>query len=189
MDKSDRADRTVNEYASDLVTQIRAMNDGCYLEDLLDATPTDFCIGVGGYPEKHCDAPNKQWDVLNVRRKVDAGADYVVTQMFFDNAHFFDYVERCRSAGVEVPIVPGLKVLTSRAQLHALPRAFQTEIPHDLVAEVEAATDEHVADIGVEWARRQSAELLAHGVPGIHYYLMQTAKHVQRVIEPELKRA
>ncbi len=188
-DKSGRADRTVNAYACDLVAQIQAMNGGHYLEDLLDAAPTDFCIGVGGYPEKHGDAPNKAWDVLNLKRKVDAGADYVVTQMFFDNAHYFDYVERCRAAGITVPIVPGIKVLTSKAQLHALPRSFQTEIPHDLVQEVEAAKDAHVPDVGVEWARCQSEELIASGVPGIHYYLMQTAKHIARVLEPALKNA
>ena len=185
--KASRPDRSVNQYSTDLVAQIQAMNEGTFLEDLLDAAPTDFCIGVGGYPEKHNDAPNKAWDVQNLRRKQDAGADYVVTQMFFDNAHFFDYVERCRAAGVTIPIVPGIKVLTSKRQLHALPRAFQTEIPEALAQEVEAARDEHVADIGVEWARRQSDELLAAGVPGIHYYLMQTAAHVQRVIEPDLR--
>ena len=187
--KDDRANRSVNEYAGDLVRQIVSMNRGCYLEDLLDADPTDFCVGVGGYPEKHGDAPNKTWDVLNLKRKVDAGADYVVTQMFFDNAHFFDYVGRCRAVGITVPIVPGLKVLTSKAQLHALPKAFQTEIPEALAAEVEAAKPEHVADVGVEWARQQSDELLAAGVPGIHYYLMQTAAHVKRVVEPMLKSA
>lgn len=187
--KADRPERSVNEYASDLVAQVAAMNRGHFLEDLLDATPTDFCVGVGGYPEKHGDAPNKTWDVLNLKRKVDAGADYVVTQMFYDNAHFFDYVERCRAVGITVPIVPGLKVLTSKAQLHSLPKAFQTEIPEALAAEVEAAADAHVADIGVEWARQQSDELLAAGVPGIHYYLMQTAAHVKRVVAPILKSA
>ena len=185
--RAERADRSVNTYSGDLVAQIAAMNRGCFLEDLLDAAPTDFCVGVGGYPEKHVDAPNKAWDVLNLKRKIDAGADYVVTQMFFDNAHFFDYVERCRAAGITVPIVPGLKVLTSKGQLHGLPKAFQTEIPEALAAEVEEAKPEHVADIGVEWARRQADELLAAGVPGIHYYLMQTATHVRRVIDPVLK--
>lgn len=189
LDRVSRADRSVNTYSGELVAQIRSMNEGRFLEALLDAAPTDFCIGIGGYPEKHGDAPNKTWDVLNLKRKIDAGADYVVTQMFFDNAHFFDYVERCRAVGITAPIVPGLKVLTSKKQLHALPKAFQTEIPDALAAEVEEARDEHVADIGVEWARRQSDELLASGVPGIHYYLMQTATHVKRVIEPALKAA
>jgi methylenetetrahydrofolate reductase (NADPH) len=188
-DKAERTDRSRNEYASDLVAQVASMNRGRFLEDLLDAAPTDFCVGVGGYPEKHGDAPNKTWDVLNLKRKVDAGADYVVTQMFFDNAHFFDYVARCRAVGITVPIVPGIKVLTSKAQLHSLPKAFQTEIPEALAAEVEAAAPERVADVGVEWARQQSDELLAAGVPGIHYYLMQTAAHVKRVVAPILKSA
>ena len=161
----------------------RAMNEGRYLDDLLDAAPSDFCVGVGGYPEKHVDAPNQTWDVLNLKRKVDAGADYVVTQMFFDNRHFLDCVERCRDVGINVPIVPGLKILTSKRQLQSLPRAFHTEIPESLAAEVEEAKDEHVADVGVEWARRQAEELLEAGVPGIHFYIMSTAQHVVRVAE------
>ena len=182
--KPERADRHRNEYARDLVAQIRQMNEGRYLADLLDAAPTDFCVGVGGYPEKHVDAPNRTWDVLNLKRKVDAGADYVVSQMFFDNRHFLDWVERCRDVGVTVPIVPGLKILTSKRQLQSLPRAFYTEIPEALAAEVEEAGDEHVADVGVEWARRQAEELLDAGVPGIHFYIMSTAKHVVKVAEP-----
>ena len=182
--KPPRPDRTRNEYARDLVAQIRAMNEGRYLADLLDAAPMDFCIGVGGYPEKHVDAPNLTWDVLNLKRKVDAGADYVVSQMFFDTAHFLRWSERCHDVGIDVPIVPGLKILTSKRQLQSLPRAFHTEIPEALAAEVEAAKDEHVADVGVEWARKQSEELLDAGVPGIHFYIMSTARHVVKVAEP-----
>lgn len=182
--KPPRPDRKRNEYASDLVAQICEMNQGHYLNDLLDAAPTDFCVGVGGYPEKHVDAPNRTWDVLNLKRKVDAGADYVVSQMFFDNAHFLEWVERCRDVGIDVPIVPGIKILTSRRQLQSLPRAFYTEIPESLAAEVEEARDEHVADIGVEWARRQAEELIEAGVPGIHFYIMSTARHVVKVAEP-----
>jgi len=179
-----RPDRSVNEYASDLVAQIADMNRGHYLADLLGAAPTDFCVGVGGYPEKHVDAPNKTWDVLNLKRKVDAGAEYVVSQMVFDNRHFLDYVERCREVGVTVPIVPGLKILTSKAHLQTLPRAFHVEIPEALAAEVEAAKPEHVADIGVEWARAQAEELMNAGVPGIHFYIMSTAEHVLKVVAP-----
>ena len=182
--KTSRPDRHQNEYASDLVAQIQQMNGGHYLADLLDAAPTDFCVGVGGYPEKHVDAPNRTWDVLNLKRKVDAGADYVVSQMFFDNAHFLGWVERCRDVGITVPIVPGLKILTSKRQLQSLPRAFYTEIPEALAAEVEEAKDEHVADVGVEWARKQAEELIDAGVPGIHFYIMSTAKHVVKVAEP-----
>lgn len=179
-----RPDRSVNEYACDLVAQIADMNRGRYLADLLGAAPTDFCVGVGGYPEKHVDAPNKTWDVLNLKRKVDAGAEYVVTQMVFDNRHYLDYVARCREVGVTVPIVPGLKILTSKAHLQTLPRAFHAEIPEALAAEVEAAKPEHVADIGVEWARAQAEELMNAGVPGIHFYIMSTAEHVLKVVAP-----
>lgn len=179
-----RPDRSVNEYACDLVAQIADMNRGHFLADLLGATPTDFCVGVGGYPEKHADAPNKTWDVLHLKRKVDAGAEYVVTQMFFDNRHYFDYVERCREVGITVPIVPGLKILTSKAQLQSLPRAFQTEIPEALAAEVEAARPEQVPEIGIAWAQAQAEELMGAGVPGIHFYIMSTAQHVLRVVEP-----
>ena len=182
--KAGRPDRTCNEHASDLVAQIGRMNAGHYLADLLDAAPTHFCVGVGGYPEKHVDAPNRTWDVLNLKRKVDAGADYVVSQMFFDNGHFLDWQARCREVGVTVPIVPGLKILTSKRQLQSIPRAFYTEIPEALAAEVEEARDEHVADVGVEWARRQAEELLDAGVPGIHFYIMSTVRHVVRVAEP-----
>ncbi len=182
--KLERPGRHHNEYAADLVAQICGMNEGRYLADLLDAAPSDFCIGVGGYPEKHVDAPNKTWDVLHLKRKVDAGADYVVSQMFFDNGHFLDWTERCRDVGIDVPIVPGIKILTSRRQLQSLPRTFYTEIPEALAAEVEEAKDEHVADVGVEWARRQAQELIEAGVPGIHFYIMSTARHVVQVAEP-----
>lgn len=182
--KPERPGRQANASACELVSQIQAMNEGRYLADLLDAAPTDFCIGVGGYPEKHIDAPNMTWDVLHLKRKVDAGADYIVTQMFFDNRHYINFVERCRDVGIEVPIVPGLKILTSKRHLHSLPRTFHTEIPEALAAEVEEAKPEHVADVGVEWARRQSEELMEQGAPGIHYYIMSTAEHVVRVAEP-----
>ena len=187
--KPERPDRTANAYAADLVSQIRDMNAGRYLEDLLDAAPTDFCIGVGGYPEKHVDAPNRMWDVLNLKRKVDAGADYVVTQMFFDNRHYFEFVEQCRDVGITVPIVPGLKLMTTKRHLRSLPRAFYTEIPEALAAAIEEAPDDGVADVGVEWALAQSEELLSAGVPGIHYYIMSSAKHITRVVEPLRKMA
>ena len=185
--KLERPGRGRNEYARDLVAQIQAMNEGRYLADLLDAAPTDFCVGVGGYPEKHVDAPNRTWDILHLKRKVDAGADFVVTQMFFDNRHYLDFVERCRDVGIDVPIVPGLKILTSKRHLQTLPRTFYTEIPEALAAEVEEAKDEHVADIGVEWARKQAEELIDAGAPGIHLYIMSTASHAVRVAEPLMR--
>ncbi|MEM6327032.1 MAG: methylenetetrahydrofolate reductase [NAD(P)H] [Bacteroidota bacterium] len=183
--KQERPDRSVNEYAVDLVRQIAAMNDGTYLDEgLLDAAPTDFCIGVGGYPEKHEDAPNLTWDVLHLKRKVDAGAHYVVTQMFYDTPRYLDFVERCRDVGITVPIVPGLKILTNKRHLRTLPRIFKVDIPESLAAEVEEARPEHVPDIGIEWARQQAETLMEAGVPGIHFYIMADPQHVLRVVEP-----
>jgi methylenetetrahydrofolate reductase (NADPH) len=182
--KPERPDRSVNTYASDLVAQIVAMNHGRYLEDLADARPTEFCIGVGGYPEKHFEAPNLAWDVANLKKKVDAGADYVVTQMFFDNRHYFRFIEMCRETGISVPIVPGVKILTTLNHLQSLPRTFGAEIPEALADEVLAVdTNEKAAEVGVAWAREQTRELLDAGVPGIHFYIMSTARHVVRVMD------
>lgn len=176
-------DRTRNEYAADLVAQIAGMNRGQYLEDLIDAAPTDFCIGVAGYPEKHFEAPNLGWDVLNLKRKVDAGAHYVTTQMVFDNAHYFAFVDRCRAVGIGVPIVPGIKIITHRRQIQALPSKFHVDIPEALAAEVESVPDERVAAVGIEWATRQCIELFDAGVPYVHFYIMQTARHAREVVK------
>jgi methylenetetrahydrofolate reductase (NADPH) len=177
-------DRSRNDYAIDLVRQIAAMNRGEYLENLMDAVPTDFCVGVGGYPEKHFEAPNLAWDIMHLKRKIEAGAHYVVSQMFFDNQVYFDFVDRCREVGIDVPILPGLKIITRKRHLQSLPRFFHTDLPEDLVAEIDAAKDEHVADIGIEWAIRQSEELLAADVPCLHFYIMSSARTVKRVVEP-----
>ncbi len=175
--------RSANRYACDLVGQITAMNHGRYLEqDLLDAEPTNFCIGVGGYPEKHFEAPNLPLDVRRVKEKVEAGAHYVVTQMFFDNRRYFHYLDLCREQGIEVPIIPGLKILTSAKQLSNLPRTFFVEIPSELSDEVLAAKPEHVADIGVEWALKQTQELLDKGVPSVHFYVMQSAAAIKKLM-------
>ncbi len=175
--------RSVNRYAEDLVRQIAGMNQGHYLEaDLLDAEPTRFCVGVGGYPEKHFESPNLETDVRYAKAKVEAGAEYIVTQMFFDNARFFAYVEKCRAAGITVPIIPGLKILSTRAQLASIPRNFFVDIPAELSDRVLAAEDADVLDVGVEWARRQVDELLAHAVPSIHFYVMQNAKAVNLLL-------
>lgn len=188
-EKPPRADRTRNEDAAALTAQIAAMNAGVYIEKLLDAAPTDFCIGVAGYPEKHFASPNLSWDVLNLKRKVDAGAHYVVTQMFFNTRHYFDFVARCRAVGIDVPILPGLKILTSKKQLTSLPRTFHVEIPEALAAEVEAARDEHVREIGIRWAISQCEELLAGDVPGLHFYILQEARTVTPVVEALRKMA
>ena len=180
-----RDGRSANRYACDLVAQIGAMNHGRYLaEDLLDAEPASFCVGVGGYPEKHFEAPNLTTDIRHLKAKVEAGASYVVTQMFFDNRHYFRFVEECRGAGITVPIVPGLKILATRNHLQSLPRTFGAEIPEALADEVlKVDTNAQAADVGVAWAREQSADLLAGGVPGIHFYIMSTATNVVRVID------
>ena len=181
--------KAINESAIALVTQIDDMNRGIYLEDLIDAEPSDFCIGVAGYPEKHYKAPNLTWDILYLKRKVDAGAHYVTTQMFFDNKHYFNFVERCQQVGIDVPIIPGLKIVTSKRQLQMLPSRFHVEIPEALAAEIEAAKPEHTVDIGVEWAIKQCEALMSAGVPCVHFYIMQRSEVVRRVVEPLRKMA
>ena len=176
--------RSANTYAVELVEQIVAMNNGRYLEeDLLDAEPSDFCVGVAGYAEKHFEAPNLETDVRYARAKVDAGGEYIVTQMFFNNEHYFRYVELCRDQGIEVPIIPGLKILATKKQLTSLPRRFFCEIPSELADEVEAAKPEHVMEVGVEWARRQVEELLDRGVPSIHFYIMLSSKAITKLFD------
>jgi methylenetetrahydrofolate reductase (NADPH) len=176
--------KSKNRFASELVSQIMNMNRGKYLEDsLLDARPTDFCVGVSGYPEKHFEAPNLKTDVKYVKEKVDAGADYVVTQMFYDNAYYFKFVELCKEVGIKAPIIPGLKILTSRAHLTSVPKNFYINIPDVLADEVLAAKPEHVLDIGVEWAAKQVEELLNKNVPSVHFYIMQNSKPIIKLME------
>lgn len=188
-EKPVRPGRSCNVHAVDLVDQIIDMNQGKYLEDLIDAAPADFCVGVAGYPEKHFEAPNLTWDILNLKRKVDAGAHYVVTQMFFDNEAYFDFVERCRDVGITVPIIPGLKILTKRRHLQSLPSYFYVNVPESLAAEVESAKDEHVLDIGIDWAIKQCEELMSANVPCVHFYIMSNADPVTRVVEALRKMA
>lgn len=176
--------RSANRYAVELVQQVAAMNEGRYLEeDLLDADSSDFCIGVAGYPEKHFEAPNLLSDLRFTKEKVDAGGEYIVTQMFFENRHFFEYLDRCREAGIEVPVIPGLKVLTHESQLRSIPRTFHCEVPPALADEVLGAPPERTLDIGVEWAIAQAQDLLDQGVPSLHFYVMQSARAVGRVLE------
>ncbi len=173
--------RTANEYAADLIRQIRDMNEGIYLEDIPGAQPSDFCVGGACYPERHFGAPNLETEVRRAKEKVEAGADYLVTQMFFDNDHYFRFVERCRAAGIAVPIIPGLKVLTTKRHLSSIPSVFHCEIPNDLAVEIEEAKPEHVIEIGAEWAARQTEELLDRGVPSVHFYVMASARPVKEV--------
>ncbi len=176
--------RSVNRYAVDLVKQITDMNEGRYLEDnLLDARPTNFCIGVGGYPEKHFEAPSLKTDIKYVKEKVEAGAEYVVTQMFFNNKVYFEYLDLCRKEGITVPIIPGLKILTTKAHLVNIPKNFFISIPDELVEEVEQSKPEQVMDIGVEWAAKQVEELFNHNVPSVHFYIMQNSKPVKMLMD------
>jgi len=175
--------RTANLYALDLVQQIVAMNNGRYLaDDLLDAEPSDFCVGAGCYPEKHFEAPNLAADLRWAKAKVEAGAEYLVTQMFYDNAHYVSFVEACVEAGIEAPIVPGLKVLTTAGQLTSVPRTFHVDIPSALADEVEA-DPEHAEELGVEWALQQTRELLAGGAPAVHFYVMHNARAINKLMQ------
>ncbi len=174
-----------NAYALDLVQQIKDMNHGKYLDQNIgDGEKTDFCIGIAGYPEKHFESPNMDCDLEWTKAKVEAGADYIVTQMFFDNKYYFDYVEKCRAAGIDVPIVPGLKPITKKYQLSSLPRIFHTDLPSDVVKEVEKAKNaEARRQAGIEWCITQSKELKERGAPCLHYYTMGDSDTIRQIVE------
>jgi methylenetetrahydrofolate reductase (NADPH) len=175
-------DRSVNLFASDLVQQVHGLRDGKFLNDLSGASSLDFCIGVAGYPEKHFEAANMDLDIKYLKAKVDAGANYIVTQMFYDNSKFFDFVERCRKAGITVPIIPGIKVLKSTGQLKSVPRTFHIDFPTELVTEVLDSPD-NAEEIGCNWAFRQTRELLEAGFLNVHFYVMNDAHLVRNVID------
>jgi methylenetetrahydrofolate reductase (NADPH) len=172
-----------HQYAIDLVEQVVNMNKGTFLdEDLKGVEPTTFCIGVAGYPEKHFEAANLNADIANLKRKVDAGAEYVVTQMFFDNQKYFDFVKKCKEAGIHVPIIPGLKPLTTFKQASILPKTFYIDIPDALLNEIEhCKNDTAVKEVGIEWAIQQSKELIKFGVPCLHYYTMGNPDNIRKI--------
>ena len=174
-----------NAYALDLVKQVDDMNHGRYLdENIENGQKTDFCIGIAGYPEKHFEAPNMESDLAFIKKKVEAGADYIVTQMFFDNKKYFEYVESCRNAGIHIPIVPGLKPMTKMYQLSSIPRHFYINLPEDLVsAFLSAKTMEAKRQVGIEWCVAQSQELKAAGVPCLHYYTMGDVDTIKKIAE------
>jgi methylenetetrahydrofolate reductase (NADPH) len=174
-----------NQYAIDLVKQIADMNNGIYLDsDINQGKATNICIGVAGYPEKHFEAPNYELDLEVLKAKIDAGADYIVTQMFFDNKHYFKFVENCRELGINVPIIPGLKPLTKTYQLSAIPRIFHIDLPSELARAIaKAKTEESRTQIGMEWCVEQSKELKAAGVPSLHYYTMGDAPVIRKIAE------
>lgn len=176
--------RTINKYALDLVKQVSDMNRGIYLEeDLLDAKPSNFCIGVSGYPEKHYEAPNLKTDMYFTKQKIEAGAEYIVTQMFFENKAFFNYKTIAAEMGINAPILPGLKIITSKAHLTGIPKNFYINIPEELTGEILEAKPEHVMEIGVNWAVKQAEELINSGAPCIHFYIMQNPKPVNMLMQ------
>lgn len=171
-------------YANELVKQVAAMNQGILLHEETESLPTNFCIGVAGYPEKHIDAVSFDQDLAYLKQKVEAGADYIVTQMFFDNAKYFHFVERCRAIGINVPIIPGLKPLATARQLDILPEIFHLEIPSEFVAEArKCANNAAIKQLGIEWAVQQGKELIQAGVPALHFYTMSKSDSVRAIAE------
>lgn len=170
-------------FASELVSQIKDLNNGIYLDaDLQNSSKTDFCIGVAGYPEKHMEAPSLDSDIHFLKQKIKNGAEYIITQMFFDNQKFFDFVAKCRAAGITVPIIPGLKPIATKKQLNLIPHRFSLELPDDLImAVVKAKDNEAVKEIGIEWCTQQSTELVAAGIPVLHYYSMGKAENIKAI--------
>ncbi len=170
-------------FASELVSQIHNLNQGIYLDaDLQNSSSTDFCIGVAGYPEKHMEAPSLDSDIHFLKQKIKNGADYIITQMFFDNQKFFDFVAKCRVSGITVPIIPGLKPIATKKQLNLIPHRFSIELPDALIMEVVKAKDnDAVKQIGIEWCIQQSKELVAAGIPVLHYYSMGKAENVKAI--------
>ncbi|MFZ6052910.1 methylenetetrahydrofolate reductase [NAD(P)H] [Halocola ammonii] len=172
-----------HSFAIDLLRQVDELNKGKYLDpDLENPNSTDFCIGVAGYPEKHYEAPNMKSDLRYLKQKADAGAEYIVTQMFFDNQKYFEFVDHCRDAGINIPIIPGLKPITTKKHLSILPHYFYTNLPDELVDNVEKAKDNNeVREIGTDWCIRQSRELKEAGVPVLHYYSMGRSKTISEI--------
>ena len=170
-------------FAKDLVLQIKDLNAGKYLHDVTETShKSDFCIGVAGYPENHLESPSLQTDLKRLKEKVDAGADYVVTQMFFDNQKYFQFVEAANKAGINVPILPGIKPIAVKRHLQLLPQVFRIDLPQPLISAIETCkTNKDVGQIGVEWAIQQSKELLAAGIPVLHYYSMGKADNVKKI--------
>jgi methylenetetrahydrofolate reductase (NADPH) len=171
--------------ARELVKQINDLKQGKYLdEDLKNNTPLDFCIGVAGYPEKHFEAPNMKLDMLYLKQKVDAGADYIVTQMFFDNKVYYKFVEKCRKAGITVPIIPGIKPINMKNQLTVLPKIFSIDLPLELAAELaKCKNNEEASKVGIEWTIYQSKDLVANNAPSLHIYTYGISDNVKEIVK------
>ena len=172
-----------HQYANELVSQIKDMNHGIYLEEeLLNSSKTNFCIGVSGYPEKHLEAPSMDSDIHFLKKKIKDGANYIVTQMLFDNQKFFKFVDKCRAEGITVPIIPGLKPLATKKQLNLIPHRFNVDLPDNLIMEVVKCKDNNaVREVGVAWCIEQSKELLKYGVPFLHYYSMGKSSNIYQI--------
>ena len=173
-------------HAYELAQQVNSFNDGFFLDgtkmDIITDCP--FSYGVAGYPEKHEEAPNQEIDMIFLKNKVDLGADYIVTQMCFDNEKIYDFIKRCREAGINVPIVPGLKPIVNRNQLTMLPKTFRVDLPTDLATELAKCKDDIEAkQVGVEWCAMQAKDLIAHGIPSIHFYSHNATESVRRIAE------
>ena len=172
-----------NQFASELVSQINNLNNGIYLDvDLQNTASTNFCIGVSGYPEKHMEAPSIDSDIHFLKQKIKNGAEYIITQMFFDNKKFFDFVDKCRKEGITVPIIPGLKPIATKKQLNLIPHRFSVDLPDDLImALVKAKDNEAIIQVGIEWCLEQSKELIQAGVPILHYYSMGKSDNIKQI--------
>lgn len=175
-----------NHYAIDLVEQINSVKKGIYLDEINESFPMDFCVGVAGYPEKHFEAPNLALDIKHLKDKVNAGSDYVVTQMFFQNQKYFEFVDACREADIQSPIIPGIKVIKNLKQFTTVPRNFYVDFPDEFVAEAHENPD-HVEEIGIRWAIKQGEELLNANVPSLHFYVMNDSKSVSEVVKKLFK--
>jgi methylenetetrahydrofolate reductase (NADPH) len=172
-----------HQYASELVTQISNLNKGKYLHEIIETSyNSDFCIGVAGYPEKHMESPSLETDLRRLKEKVDAGADYVVTQMFFDNSKYFNFVDKARSIGITVPIIPGIKPVSIKRHLQILPQVFKLDLPETLILEIEKCKDnKEVRQVGIEWAIQQTKELINAGVPVVHFYSMGKSDNIKAI--------
>ena len=172
-----------HQFASELTSQISELNNGIYLDsELQNSSKTNFCIGVAGYPEKHMEAPSLDSDIHFLKKKIKNGANYIVTQMFFDNQKYFDFVEKCRSEGITVPIIPGLKPIATKKQLNLIPHRFKVDLPDELIMSVVKCKDNTaVRQVGVEWCINQSKELIKAGVPLLHYYSMGKSTNIQQI--------
>ena len=174
-----------NSHSIELVEQIANLNQGEFLEkELKNTRSTDFCVGVAGYPEKHVESPNFESDLHFLKKKVEAGADYIVTQMFFDNKKYFDFVKSCRAKGINVPIIPGLKPVSTKSQMAVLPKTFNVDMPEALVKEMlKCKNNSEIRQVGVEWSIQQAKELLEFGVPVLHFYTMGKSDNIRKIAQ------